>query len=412
MDGPVPRGVGRWAGVDTHARSHALCVLDAAGRVALRAEFPADAAGYEALAGALGDPAGVALVGVEGTASYGAGLTRRLLSLGYRVAEVERPGRARRRPGRGKSDAADAERAARQAMAGDGLSAPKSQDGWVDELRWPLAARERAVRSATAASNCARGLLATAPEALAARWRGLATPALMRGLASLDPGADARLAALAALGREWEAARAGAAELEGRMRSLLEENCPALLAMPGCGPVSAAALAAAAGDNPSRLRSEASFAALCGACPVEASSGRVARHRLNRGGDRRANAALHQIVIHRERHDPATRAYAERRRREGKSDREIRRCLKRYVAREAWRALTRPLEAPEPPGAALAAARRAAGATQAEAARALGCSPSSLSALERGRRPWPALAERYAAWVAAGCPAERGAAGT
>lgn len=396
----------RFAGVDTHAGEHALCVLDCLGRVELREEFPADAAGYEALAAALGDPAGVACVGVEGTASYGAGLARHLLSAGFAVMEVLRPGRRGARRGRGKSDPADAERAARQALAGEDLSEPKSQDGWVDSLRWLLAAREGAVRAATAAANRALGLLVTAPEGLRARWRGEPTEAVMRALSELADPADPRLAALAAIGREWALARSDAASLEASMRGLLEEGCPALLAMPGCGPVSAAALAVAAGDNPGRMRSEASFAALCGASPVEASSGRVARHRLNRGGDRAANAALHTIALNRERNDERTRAYVERRTAEGKSRREIRRCVKRYVAREAYRALTRPRDVPEHPGPALAAARRAAGVTQAAAAGALGCSPQALSALERGRRRSPALAARYAAWVADGMPLE------
>lgn len=175
----------RFAGVDTHAGEHALCVLDCLGRVELREEFPADAAGYEALAAALGDPAGVACVGVEGTASYGAGLARHLLSAGFAVMEVLRLGRRGARRGRGKSDPADAERAARQALAGEDLSEPKSQDGWVDSLRWLLAAREGAVRAATAAANRALGLLVTAPEGLRARWRGEPTEAVMRALSEL-----------------------------------------------------------------------------------------------------------------------------------------------------------------------------------------------------------------------------------
>lgn len=396
----------RFAGVDTRAGECALCVLDCLGRVELREEFPADAAGYEALASALGDPGAVACVGVEGTASYGAGLARHLLSAGFRVMEVLRPGRRGARRGRGKSDPADAERAARQALAGEDLSEPKSRDGWVDSLRWLLAAREGAVRCATAAANRALGLLVTAPEGLRARWRGGPTEAVMRALSELADPSDPRLAALAAIGREWALARADAASLEASMRGLLEEGCPALLAMPGCGPVSAAALAVAAGDNPGGMRSEASFAALCGASPVEASSGRVARHRLNRGGDRAANAALHTIALNRGRNDERTRAYVERRTAEGKSRREIRRCVKRHVVREAYRALTRPRDVPEHPGPALAAARRAAGVTQADAAAELECSPQALSALERGRRRSPALAARYAAWVADGMPLE------
>lgn len=323
-----------FCGVDTHADSHWLCVLDWRGRKVLSRRFPADAAGYEALAGAIAAAGEPACVAMEGTSSYGAGLTRHLASLGMPVREALSPARTqRRRPGQGKCDEADAERAARAAISGSRLGTPKSQEGWVDGVRCMLAARSGAVKARTSAINTARSLLTTAPEGLRSRFRGMAGPRLMEELPSVR--AEGALgAALGALADLWAAARDAALDMELAIEASLEENCPALLAMYGCGPVSAAKLAVAAGDNPGRLRSEASFAAICGACPIPASSGKTVRHRLNRGGDRQANSALHEIARQRVMRDPETAEYAERARGRGKSDREVMRCLKRYVARE------------------------------------------------------------------------------
>lgn len=272
-----------FCGVDTHADSHWLCVLDWRGRKVLSRQFPADAAGYEALAGAIAAAGEPACVAMEGTSSYGAGLTRHLASLGMPVREALSPtGTQRRRPGQGKCDEADAERAARAAISGSRLGTPKSQDGWVDGVRCMLAARSGAVKARTSAVNTARSLLTTAPEGLRSRFRGMAGPRLMEELPSV--------------------------RAEGAL---------------GAAPVSVAKLAVAAGDNPGRLRSEASFAAICGACPIPASSGKTVRHRLNRGGDRQANSALHEIARQRVMRDPETAEYAERARGRGKSDREV-----------------------------------------------------------------------------------------
>lgn len=256
-----------FCGVDTHADSHWLHVLDWRGRKVLSRRFPADAAGYEALAGAIAAAGEPACVAMEGTSSYGAGLTRHLASLGMPVREALSPARMqRRRPGQGKCDEADAERAARAAMSGSKLGTPKSQDGWVDGVRCMLAARSGAVKARTSAINTARSLLATAPEGLRSRFRGMGGPRLMEELPSVR--AEGALgAALGALADLWAAARDAALDMERAIEASLEENCPALLAMYGCGPVSAAKLAVAAGDNPGRLRSEASFAAICRPAP-------------------------------------------------------------------------------------------------------------------------------------------------
>lgn len=334
------------AGIDTHKDAHTLCVVDELGRRVSCGEFRADPGGYAMIAEAIGDPAGCAVVGVEGTASYGAGVFRHLSGLGYNVVEVLRPKRPRRRPGEPKSDAADAERAALDALGGRGTSVPKSQDGWVEQARALLAARQACVRTCVSCVNAARAMLVTAPEGLRERYRGMGAAELMRSLcrgrACADPARRAVLDALRALARVWREARAAADGLEGRIAALVGANAPALAGVYGCGPISAARLAVAAGDNPGRVRSEAAFASLCGAAPVEASSGKTARHRLSRGGDRQANSALHQIAVVRLRHDGRTREYAARRRAEGKSRKEVLRCLKRYIAREVYRALLDP----------------------------------------------------------------------
>ena len=193
-----------FCGVDTHADSHWLCVLDWRGRKVLSRQFPADAAGYEALAGAIAAAGEPACVAMEGTSSYGAGLTRHLASLGMPVREALSPARMqRRRPGQGKCDEADAERAARAAMSGSKLGTPKSQDGWVDGVRCMLAARSGAVKARTSAINTARSLLTTAPEGLRSRFRGMGGPRLMEELPSVR--AEGALgAALGALADLWE----------------------------------------------------------------------------------------------------------------------------------------------------------------------------------------------------------------
>ena len=197
------------------------------------------------------------------------------------------------------------------------------------------------------------------------------------------------------LSRQFPADAAGYAALAGAIAAAGE---PACIAMEGTSSYGA-------GLNPGRLRSEASFAAICGACPIPASSGKTVRHRLNRGGDRQANSALHEIARQRVMRDPETAEYAERARGRGKSDREVMRCLKRYVAREAYRALMRPHEIRRPEDASeLVAARRAAKVSQVRAASILGTSEKYISMLERGQRELKPIRRAYEAWVEAGLP--------
>ena len=274
------------AGVDTHKDTHTLCLLDCMGRTIGTLKFPANASGYDALAEKIGDPK-TCIVGIEGTGSYGAGLTRRLVELGYCVYEVMVPGRAKRRLGRPKSDPADAEVAARQVLARTNLSKPKDQTGWTEDLRQLMIARDRLVQATSAMINAAKSLIVTAPEDLRGSLEKLSRKDLRNTLSTLDPEADGVVLALGSLGRAWGLQDREATALEEKMRGILEANAPALLAIFGCGVVSASALAVASGGNPERLNSESEVASLCGAAPLLASSGKTERHRLNRGGDRR-----------------------------------------------------------------------------------------------------------------------------
>ena len=310
-----------YAGVDTHSDTHTLALIDEYGRPLATQTFMADPTGYERLAAMIGDPDACLGIGVEGTNSYGAALTRRLVEAGYNVYEVLRPKRAVRRRD-GKSDPVDALAAARSVLAGDGTSVPKSADGWVEALRALNAERAQLVTAMTALSNSATGLLTTAPEHIRERYRGLRTPIRMRRLAVCRPSGNmveqGMLVALKAAGKAWKALKEQADLLEKNMRLILEEHARPLLDIYCASTVTAATLAIVAGDNPERIRSEAAFAKLCGACPIPASSGKTNRHRLNKGGNRQGNSALHHIAIVRMRYHQPTRDYVNRKTGEGK----------------------------------------------------------------------------------------------
>ena len=385
-------------GVDTHRDVHVAAAVDTAGRRLGTASFPTDAAGCADLAAWLGSWGRVVRVGVEGTGSYGAGLARGLAADGVEVVEVNRPNRQTRRR-RGKSDSADAEAAARSALCGDADAEPKSGDGPVEAIRILSAARRSAVKARSSAANQICGIVVTAPENLKDRLRGLATASIVEVCARMRPDcatdateAAAKLA-LRTLARRHRALSAEIDELDAELLRLCEQANPALLGARGVGAEVASALLVAVGDNPERMRSEASFAALCGTSPIEASSGATVRHRLNRSGNRQANNALWRIAMIRLRIDERTIAYADRRRSEGKTRRETLRCLKRYIAREIYQLLTDPPAVPK--GADLRRRRLQAGTTLESAARALNTHTARLSQLERGLHHNCDLAERY-----------------
>ena len=315
-------------------------LLDAVGRRLGALAIRADEAGHDELLRWARGHGRLERAGVEGTGSYGAPLGRFLAARGVQVIEVCRPNRQRRRQ-RGKSDPADAEAAARAVLAGEATAVPKARDGVVESIRVLQVARASAVKARTQVANQLKALAVTAPAALRAALLPLPTTQRVARCAQLRPGPgtaprEATERALRHLARRWQHLDTEVRELDADLAALTREAAPRLLAQPGVGPGCAARLLVAAGDNPARLRSDAALAALCGASPVEASSGRVVRHRLNRGGDRQANNALWTIATNRLRHHPETRAYAERRTREGHSRKEIVRCLMRHLARRLY----------------------------------------------------------------------------
>jgi transposase len=327
-------------GVDTHADVHVAAALDPIGGLLGVREFPASAVGYAGLLGWLGGFGTVALVGIEGTGSYGAGLARHITAAGIRVVEVDRADRQDRRR-QGKSDPLDAVSAARAAQSGRARGGSKGRDGAVEAIRTLMVAKRSAAGERTRTINQARALVLTGPDDLRARFAGHTPAALIAGLASLRPrpgdaAGHATRIALRELGRRAQFLDGQLERLDELIVPLVTAHAPGLLALYGVGPNTAALLLIAAGDHPGRLRSEAAWAHLCGAAPIPASSGKVARHRLNPAGDRQANHALWRIVFTRLGSDPRTRAYAKRRTAEGKSKAEIIRCLKRYVAREVY----------------------------------------------------------------------------
>jgi transposase len=335
-------------GVDTHASSHSLVLVEADGRRSCFAfEIGACRRGYrQALRLARRRARGRRAWALEGTGCYGAGLARFLDAHGERVLEVERP--QRREEGlrsRLKSDPLDAERAALAVLAGRAGAAPRLGEA-TQALRSLLACREGAVRARTAAVNELRALVLLAPDELREQLQGRSRAALLAACAALrpracaDPERAACALALRSLARRAQALAEEAATLEHELRLRVEALAPVLLRRRGVGPISAATLLCA-WSSPGRLRSEAAFARLAGVAPIPASSGKTIRFRLDRGGDRRLNRALHTIVLCQRRDDPETRAYIARRLSEGKTDREAVRCLKRYLARSLFRLLER-----------------------------------------------------------------------
>src|SRR5690348_5763506 len=327
-------------GVDTHADTHVAAALDPIGGLLGVQEFPVTPAGYARLLGWLGGFGDVALVGIEGTGSYGAGLARHMAAAGVRVVEVDRADRQDRRR-QGKSDPLDAVSAARAAQSGRAAGAPKGRDGAVEAIRALMVAKRSARNERTQAVNQARSLIVTGPDDLRARFARHSAAALAEAIAALRPrpGDAAQYAvriALRELGRRVEFLDGQLDRLDDLIIPLVTARAPGLPRLYGVGPDTAALLLIAAGDRPERLRSEAAWAHLCAVAPIPASSGKIRRHRLNRGGNREANHALWRIVITRMSAHPATRAYLERRTKEGLSKKEIIRCLKRYVAREVY----------------------------------------------------------------------------
>jgi len=327
-------------GVDTHKDQHVAVAIDGRGVRLGENYVPATTCGYEEIEQWSRNLGEIRAFGVEGTGSYGAGFARFLVGQGYNVVEVNRPDRSVRYR-KGKSDPTDAESAARAVLAGVAEVIPKSGEGEVEMIRMLQSAKDSAVKARTQAMNQMKALIVTAPAQLRESLDGLTSSAFTAKCRGFRPGrledptAAAKYALRSLACRHFQLGKE-VRELETQLERLIGNVSPDLLHVFGVGPDTAARLLTAAGSNPERLRSDAAFAALCGVNPIPASSGKTNRHRLNRGGDRQANAALHRIVIVRLCYDPRTKEYMRRRTAEGMTKRDVIRCLKRYVAREIY----------------------------------------------------------------------------
>jgi transposase len=331
-------------GVDTHLDVHVAAAVNHVGGVLGTMSFPTTAAGYRRLLGWLCSFGPLHAVGVEGTGSYGSALARHLAENEVRVIEVSRPNRQLRRR-HGKTDVIDAIAAARAVLSGEATGTPKAHTGPVEALRLLKIVQRSATKSRTQAVNQLRTIVATAPEELRSKLRALKTPDLVTTCAAFRVRAeDDSLGSVTRLAMRELAQRIQFLDdqlvrTKARLSRITTAAAPELMARKGVGPDTASAILVSVGDNPHRLRDERSFAALAGSNPIPASSGKITRHRLNRGGDRQLNAALWRIAIVRLATDPDTRAYLDRRTAEGKTKSEAIRCIKRYIAREVFAAL-------------------------------------------------------------------------
>jgi transposase len=343
-------------GIDTHRDSHNVEIADPAGKPIAAMQVSNDSAGFAQLLAAIAKlvPGPRVAVSIEGSRSYGIGLARALAAAGLLVIECEQPSRKQRR-GKGKSDPIDAHLAVLAALRLDAgrLPVPRA-DGDREALRILLVARQEVTEAATAQAGRLRALLLAGGDSDRRAARRTLSGRALAALADRELPANAsrqhtvRQAEITRLALALGQARRQLAGNHAQLLAIVDDIAPGLTSRFGVGPVSAAQ-AIVTFSHPGRCRSEAAFAALGGTSPIPASSGMTIRHRLNRGGDRALNRAIHAIALVRMRSCPRTRAYIARRTAEGKTTREIRRCLKRYIARELYRQLTRSMNPPVGP---------------------------------------------------------------
>ena len=329
-------------GVDTHKDLHVAAVVDHRDRVLGTHSFASTRQGYRQLLAWMRSFGTLLRIGVECTGSYGAGLLRFLQQSDVTVLEVTSPDAQDRRK-RGKNDDLDAQNAAHAAFSGKRTVTPRSRDGMLEALRVLVACRKTAVTARRVALQMIHNTIVAAPDGLRDQLRIMTRMQLVRTLAAWRPDLTAyrdmeaayRIS-LKSLGRRYLELHDEIADLDVMIAAIVQELAPNLIARNSISSIGAAQLLLTAGGNPQRMRSEASFAALCGVCPVPASSGKTVRHRLNRGGDRAANSALHIIAIGRLRTDQKTKEFVARRVAEGHSKLDAIRSLKRYLAREVF----------------------------------------------------------------------------
>ena len=390
------------AGADTHADTLHVAAISMTGAALGDREFPTTRTGYATAIRFLTSWGQIERIGVEGTASYGAGFTRALSTAGIEVVEVTRAVKSTRRL-KGKSDPLDAYSAARTALTGDGLATPK--DDATSGLRALHIARRSAIKHRTAVINQIKARLISAPDMVREKYRASTTLKMIEALARCRPDAQAEpwaqsvLVAAKMLAQRVQFLETQVESLQAQIDAIVTEANPGLRAAYGVGSDTAAQLLITAGANPHRLHSEAAFAALCGAAPVPASSGKTNRHRLSRGGDRAANNALHRIALVRMSHHQPTKDYVQRQLALGHNRMEILRKLKRAIAREIFKLLTRQIAVPE--YADLRPARQAKNITVTAAANHFGIWPTVISRIERGLQRDDTFADTYRNWLRA-----------
>jgi transposase len=390
------------AGADTHADTLHVAAISMTGAALGDREFPTTRTGYATAIRFLTSWGQIERIGVEGTASYGAGFTRALSTAGIEVVEVTRAVKSTRRL-KGKSDPLDAYSAARTALAGDGLATPK--DDATSGLRALHIARRSAIKHRTAVINQIKAMLISAPDMVREKYRASTTLKMIEALARCRPDAQAEpwaqsvLVAAKMLAQRVQFLETQVESLQAQIDAIVTEANPGLRAAYGVGSDTAAQLLITAGANPHRLHSEAAFAALCGAAPVPASSGKTNRHRLSRGGDRAANNALHRIALVRMSHHQPTKDYVQRQLALGHNRMEILRNLKRAIARETFKLLTRQIAVPE--YADLRPTRQAKNITVTAAANHFGIWPTVIFRIERGLQRDDTFADTYRNWLRA-----------
>ncbi|MDI6627152.1 MAG: IS110 family transposase [Rhodococcus sp. (in: high G+C Gram-positive bacteria)] len=388
------------AGVDTHADTIHVAVIDKQGRDLDDRELPTTPAGYRAALAFIAEHGRLDRIRVEGTSSYGAGFTRAARRAGHLVVvEVTRPDRAERRRV-GKSDPIDAYLAARAAQSGRANAVPKNEQ--IEPLRALHNAPHSAVKARTAAINQIHSILITAPEAIRTKYGLLKLVSMLAALAktptsSNEPHDEGVLIALFTIAQRVHFLDAQIGHLTTRLDAVVTATNPGLRAAQGIGPDTAAQLLITAGSHPDRLTTEGALTTFCGVSPVPASSGRTIRHRLSRGGDRGANNALYRIALVQMSTEPRTRAYVARQRAAGRPTPEITRMLKRGIVREVFHLLTTTVEVPDIND--LRSARQARHITLTSAAQHLQVWPTTISQLELGKRRNDDLANTYRKWL-------------
>jgi len=397
-------------GVDTHADTHHVAIVTEHGKHLADKEFLAVGSGYRKIFDFITQFGTVISVGIEGTGSYGAELSRVLTNEGLTVQEVNRPNRQARRL-RGKSDPIDAYQAAESVLADRGTSTPKAKNGPVECLRVLRTARVSAMKARTIAINQIKGILVSAPEQLRSKYRGMSTVQLISSLEHSRPAGIliepeyATAMTLKNLATRYRNLDREISQADDHLAEILAAHAPMLCDLPGVGTEVASQLLVTMGDNPERIGNQAQFAALTGTAPIPASSGKTTRHRLSHGGDRAANAAIHHVVVSRMATDQRTKDYIARRTEEGKTKKEIMRCLKRYVSREIYGQLTNPK--PAPVISDLRPTRLQLALTLQTAAREFNTWPGTLSRIERGLSRDDDLAREYRNWLATKTPTQK-----